>query len=368
MNNTSIFIKNYEDPSSFYRLFQYLESEKKCKFFPYVNKRTYRWYYDRSCIRLFQIVKKLLFACVGSIRTLSYIVYDLCFLKSKIIIVNRAIFPRIMPPFTTLLLKRYFENRTVYWDFDDNIISDNEITSKECNLLQNYAKEIIVTNEFLRNTIAKEYQDKVILLPTTDKEFCNYLVSEVNQTRLEVYEHNIVLIWIGTKNNLHYLRNILPEIKDASNILYERTKKRIVLNVVSNAKLETDVAEYLQISNIPWTRERAIEHLKNAHIGLMPLEDDVYTRGKGGFKAIQYIGAGIPAIVSNVGFNSKVIENNVSGKLINNQKEWIESIVLLASDKNVWEKYSQNARKKWEDDFNSITNLEFWLDRIIDNK
>lgn len=98
--------------------------------------------------------------------------------------------------------------------------------------------------------------------------------------------------------------------------------------------------------------------LEIAHIGLMPLNNNKYNKGKGAFKAVQYIGFGLPTIVSNVGFSSKVIDNRYNGFIYDEYSDWKEGLLNLCQDKELWLKMSNNSRCKWESDFNAL--------RIID--
>lgn len=364
MSTARIFIKNEEDPSSYYRIYQYCQGKENVYFTSFTNYKRYKWYYRKENSIVVKCIKKLFFACIGVIRMLKSILKDMKDKQPDIVIVNRTIFPRIMIPISGYILERYLKESTVYWDFDDNIIEDGEITDRESRILQRVSKEIIVTNEFLKETISPKYQNKVILLPTTDMVFSKFKLNDTNNIRIKQYQSEIVLIWVGTINNLPYLKKIIPELRKASVEICEKTHKKICLKVISNASLEADSSECITIENIPWTREVAIKELMTAHIGLMPLDDNEYTRGKGGFKAVQYIGAGIPAIVSDVGFNSQVVEDRVNGRLINDSEEWIQSIYELSTSEKLWLQYSKKAREKWEKDFNSDKNLEFWLERL----
>lgn len=364
MHPVVVFIKNEQDPSSYYRIYQYMDKKDNVCFFKYVNKYMYRWYYDKNCIGFCKGIKKAVFAIVGIVRSSFFILYDELFLKSKSVVINRAIFPRIIPGLCAIMLDKYLNKRTVYWDFDDNIILEGEITKRECEILERQSEQIIVTHQYLLDTISKKYRDKVITLSTTDEEIKRFNCEKLIQSRSAHYSRKIILIWIGTKNNLEYLEEILPKIDEAVRLIVKKTRKSIILKVISNKPLNCANATNFKVQNISWTREEAIRELKTAHIGLMPLKDNEYTRGKGGFKAVQYIGAGIPAIVSNVGFNSQVVEDRVNGRLVQNSEGWIQSIYDLSTNYEMWIQNSRNARKKWEEDFNSDKNLEFWLELI----
>ena len=103
-----------------------------------------------------------------------------------------------------------------------------------------------------------------------------------------------------------------------------------------------------------------------SHIGIMPLKDNTATRGKCGFKLIQYLAAALPVIGSNVGMNKLIISEDV-GFSINPQEkdEWGKAILAITKTETVWQDYSRAALERWKKSYNSETNLDLWK-RILD--
>lgn len=356
MKNTIVFLKNRQDASSFYRLYQYVE-QLDCRVVEGTSTKVYRWYYDDSSLK-FRKVKRLMMALENMTRVTGYLLMDKLVWRSSKVIINRRLFPRRLPFFGEALLKWYFKGKEVYWDFDDNIILDGEITEKEAELIARISKKIIVTNDFLKYTLDEKYRTKVELLSTTDVALKLYDEAAVTTKRLCVLKKELRLIWLGTQNNLKYLENIIPQLEVCAKKMKD-CGKTVKLTVVCNQTLKLKTKE-LQIENIPWTRERGLQELKKAHIGLMPLEDTEYTKGKGGFKAVQYIGMGLPSVVSAVGFNMQVIEDGYNGFLCRSQAEWSDCIIRIACSEERWKEYSTNARKTWETSFNAEKQMQYW--------
>jgi glycosyltransferase involved in cell wall biosynthesis len=82
------------------------------------------------------------------------------------------------------------------------------------------------------------------------------------------------------------------------------------------------------------------------HIGLMPLADTDIEKGKCGFKAIQYLSLGIPAVVSPVGANLEVVDNGVNGFVADSENEWMSAIEKLINDAELRKKMGEAGRKK----------------------
>lgn len=355
MKRTIVFLKNREDASSYYRIYQYLKSSD-CRIVEGTSKRIYRWYYDKNS--KFNIIKRIIMAFENLVRMTGYLLLDKLVWHSSKVVINRRLFPRKIPFYGELLLKWYFQGKEVYWDFDDNIIYDGEITKKEKDILSCVSKKIIVTNDFLKNTIDEEYREKVELLPTTDYALQVYDEYTVTEERLNTLKKEVRLIWIGTQNNLKYLETIISQLEFTAKQINSHEKK-LKLVIVCNRALEIKTKEF-EVENIIWSREQALIELRKAHIGLMPLDDTEYTKGKGGFKAVQYIGMGVPSVVSAVGFNMQVIENNYNGFLCNELSEWSDSIVQISCEEECWKTYSLNARRAWEQSFNAKRQMEYW--------
>ncbi len=349
-----VFLKNENDGSSYYRLFQYM---KNCRIINMTPSNIYWFYYGSK--KANNKIRKLVMGVVTVLNVLSTIILDNLIWKSRTVIINRRFFPRSCPKILELLLERYLNKRRLYWDFDDNIIFDGEISQREALLLEKKSDGIIVTNEYLANTISTKHANKVKILATTDCEFENIDIEISIAKRKSQFEKEIVICWVGTMNNLQYLVDILPALDEVARYCKDRLQKKVRLKVVANKKVDFNL-KYLYIENIEWTRQKAITVIENSHIGLMPLIDDEYTRGKGGFKAIQYMSAGVVPILSDVGYNVKVAIEGESGIFCKNYSDWKEKIILVSKDLKLWETLAKGARLRWLDKFNPRESREFW--------
>jgi glycosyltransferase involved in cell wall biosynthesis len=148
-------------------------------------------------------------------------------------------------------------------------------------------------------------------------------------------DESFTIGWIGTGPNLRYLNVIRPALKR----LNERFP--IVLKVISS--------EAPNISECPvtfksWRWEDEADDLASLDVGIMPLTDDPWTRGKAAFKALQYMAAGLPAVCSDVGISREVIQHGENGFLVNTADEWVEVLVTLARDRELRRRIGEKAR------------------------
>ena len=92
----------------------------------------------------------------------------------------------------------------------------------------------------------------------------------------------------------------------------------------------------------------------------MPLELNNYTPGKAAFKAIQYMSAGIPTILSPVGYNKEVIIHEMNGLFATNLHDWTDYVLKLSSNYEYWNEISTQSRKNWENNCNSKEIREYY--------
>lgn len=354
MLNISVYVKdlNY-DPSSYYRIIQYISKfvEHKLYYHPQLSEKQYLKYMPISKQNIFIkvylqifIMLKMLFSLINDLKN-----------KVDVVIISRRIinicFPRI---YMTLLRKIKNNGAKIYWDFDDHIIESKETSKKSFDFFSEISDIIIVTHIFLKELVVEKYRKKVELLPTTDGDIYSEFNETVNIQREKLLESEIDFIWVGTSVNLQYL---LPLVFVLDKISLNSSKK-FILNVVCNEPVIVKT-ECLIIKNIKWSRKVAIETMLKSHIGLMPLVDSDFAKGKGGFKLVQYLSASLPIIGSNVGFNKDVCDNDVGQLLddIYNKADLNKSINYILCN---WPVLSKNAFKKWTEKFSFDETFLFW--------
>src|SRR5690606_19473850 len=103
----------------------------------------------------------------------------------------------------------------------------------------------------------------------------------------------------------------------------------IEINVISN---KPPVSDEVEVQFIAWSKQTEIAALSKFDIGIMPLPDDDWARGKCGFKGLQYMSLGIPCVMSPVGANKDIVNDNENGFLADSQEEWFDKLSKLIED------------------------------------
>lgn len=362
-NYISIYLRNAEyNPSCYYRVYQYVSDLEKmgccCKIHEAITTNQYfNNLKKKNRIEDFSF-KGFMYICLY-FRRLFSLLYDLGH-APKMIVVQRELFPRYMPFFIGKLYSFVIKKNRVVWDFDDNIIWEGEIAKNEKKILENYSDRIIVTHDYLKDTLPDIYRNKVILLPTTDKKISDSLYNECVKKRISKYDECIRVIWVGTGNNLKNLDLIVEQLDYASEKLKSEYNKDLEFVVVSNLKY-VNRASNLSIKNVMWERDVARQLCMSSHIGIMPLYDGEFARGKGGFKLVQYLACGMPVIASDVGFNNQIVDETCGYIFSNDNLDmWQEAILTLALDKKKWLSKAESALIKYENSFSYDRNMNVW--------
>jgi glycosyltransferase involved in cell wall biosynthesis len=194
----------------------------------------------------------------------------------------------------------------------------------------------MVGNNYLAE-YARRFNRKVTVIPTTiDTD--TYRVEPVRDTA------SPVIGWTGsysTVQHLDVLRSTLSE-------LAKRERFRVRVIGPSDYKLEG-----VEVEVVPWRSRTEVQDLAAVDIGIMPLPDNLWSRGKCGCKALQYMGLGIPAVCSPVGVNTDLIRDGENGFLANSAEEWIARLTVLLRSPELRRKLGMAGRKTVEERFSA---------------
>lgn len=167
----------------------------------------------------------------------------------------------------------------------------------------------------------------------------------------------VVAGWIGTKGNLHQLAAIAPALRSVAAAV-----PGFRLRIVADAGIEIDG---LAVETQPWRANEEADALRGFDIGLMPLADSLWNRGKGGYKLLQYMAAGLPAVASPVGINADIVRHGENGLIARSQADWQECLLKLAGDPELRRRLGQAARETIESEYALTGYLERYA-RLIE--
>lgn len=198
----------------------------------------------------------------------------------------------------------------------------------------------IVANDQLAE-YAQRHAAKVVVIPTA-LPFAQYRRAKPEKARSE----KTVIGWIGSPFTAFYLKNLFPVFSELAK------KHRIEVRVIG-ARFEEKTDFPMRC--LPWRPERELAGIQTFDIGVMPLSDDVWSRGKSGLKLLQYQAAGIAAVASPVGVNCELIRHEQNGLLAETPEEWRHALQRLIEDEafrhNIAEAGQRMLDRRYDLDF-----------------
>ncbi|MCP4614546.1 MAG: glycosyltransferase family 4 protein [Planctomycetes bacterium] len=249
--------------------------------------------------------------------------------RFDIVFIQKVLLPI---PIQRLLHRR---NPRIIFDFDDALFARTRTYGPESWLIHQLETSslILAGNEYLAN-YARQYAERVDVIPTS---------VDVNRYRplLEPYQGDdcLVIGWIGGPSTLEQLETLGPVFQElAAN--YSDIEVRVV------GTTRTSLDRLLPTVCKSWRFETEVADLQNFDIGVMPLVDDRWTRGKCGYKLLQYMATGIPSVASPVGVNAEIIDHGVNGLLASTPDEWRKSLEVLVQNQALRNKLGAAGRKK----------------------
>ncbi|MDP3157104.1 MAG: glycosyltransferase family 4 protein [Archangium sp.] len=297
-------------------------------FLPHLSRRgievSYDWLLDRDDLRVFygreSPVKKGLIAAKAALRRLRSVVRPR---EIDVFFVQREAF---------FLLNHWSEwlahlRAPVVFDFDDAIwIHAVSEANRRFAFLKNVEKiprvvglshTVIAGNEYLA-TWARQHSRNVQVIPTC--------VDTDRFAPLSNRADSVVTIgWSGSPSTVAHLRPLLPALERVKARYQDRVRLRVMGDpTFSHAPLG--------LQGEAWSAEAELELLRRMDIGLMPLPDDAWTRGKCGLKGLVSMSMGAATVMSPVGVNTEIVKHGENGLLARTDDEWVEALSRLIDD------------------------------------
>lgn len=206
-------------------------------------------------------------------------------------------------------------------DIDDAVWHSPPFGESQIKKTAMRADKIIAGNNYLANWLNR-FSKNISIVPTSIDT--NRFTPEINRT-----ERPFTIGWTGTSGNFKYLKSI----SHALNKFFEYSKKSRILIVADkfpdNINLPHD-----RIHFVKWSEDNEAVMVQKMDVGLMPLADDDWCRGKCSFKMLQYMATGIPVIVSPVGMNAEVLDKGNIGIGATRNDQWLDALISIHDDEN----------------------------------
>lgn len=240
-------------------------------------------------------------------------------------------------PLSALALLKGRGKRIIY-DFDDAVMFKDSLSEKPFSLrrrmsfqrMLRFSDLVIAGNRFLKGE-AQKYHGNVQVLPTPiDAD--RYRAKEYRETK------TVNIGWIGSSSTIRYMeshKNVWEALG--------RKYPHVTLTIICDTFMETTM---IPLRKVRWSYDTEIDDLHHLDIGVMPLFMDLWSEGKCGFKIIQYLGVGIPAVCTPVGINRDVVDDGANGFWAVKHEEWLEKLSRLIEDPDLRMKMGRAGREK----------------------
>ncbi|MBX3191404.1 MAG: glycosyltransferase family 4 protein [Labilithrix sp.] len=251
----------------------------------------------------------------------------------------------------------------LFFDFDDAIWAEgtgpksgpNALFSKlhfwgKTATICRIASGVLVGNNYLAD-YARQHNDNVHVIPTSIE-----LESYPVQPELPA-DDPFVVVWSGSTFTLPHFEHARPALEALAK------KRRVVAKVIGNKPPSRPIAGAENVF-VPWSENGEAESIGAAHVGIMPLFDDVFTRGKCGLKALQYMATGLPVVISPVGMNADLVEHGVNGYLAQTTEDLVERLDELARSPETRRRLGAAGRRTVEERYSAEVVSKLFADAV----
>ncbi len=206
---------------------------------------------------------------------------------------------------------------------------------------------VIVGNKYLAD-YALQFNKNVEIIPTT---------LETNSFKRNfpyLQREKICIGWTGSLTTLKHLEIAIPFLKK----IKEKYGDKIRFKVIADAPF---TSKEIDFEFCKWNKDNEINDLCDIDIGIMPLPDDNWAKGKCGFKGLQYMAMEIPALMSPVGVNTEIITDGANGFIADDIESWVKKLSLLIDSYSLRCKFGKAGRKTIEEKFSFDSQKEKYL-------
>jgi len=196
------------------------------------------------------------------------------------------------------------------------------------------ADTVVAGNAYIADYARRAGSRRVEVIPTV-VDLARYSAGQA------AFDSSVFTIgWIGSPSTAKYLHIIAPALAEVC----RNGAARVRLIGSGNIDLPN-----VPVDVLPWHEETEVEDICGFDVGIMPLPDDPWARGKCGFKLIQYMACGLPVVASPVGVNAVMVTEGQNGYLATTIDEWVKALQSLQADKDLRRRLGAEGRKRVEE-------------------
>lgn len=260
--------------------------------------------------------------------------------RFDLIIVEKELFP-----FFPAMAERSLRITGVPYiaDYDDALFHRYDLHSnglvraflaRKIDAVMRHATMVVAGNEYLAERARQAGASRVEVIPTV-------VDTERYTPRLPEGDDTPVVGWIGTPQTSRYLKSLLP--------VFEALQKQMPVRFVAVGARPDDF-QGTPLETWSWSERTEVESIQQFDIGIMPLEDSPWERGKCGYKLIQYMACGVPVVASPVGVNKELVVPEENGLLADTPDEWERALRgLLEAGESIRQSMGAAGRKGVEE-------------------
>ncbi len=321
----------YEGASSRYRIYQYISIFTKkgieCIISPFFCDKYIKLLYSNKHISSYLLIKYLIRRIIILLSSRKY----------DLLVIEKELIPYFPPLFEYILHKLKIKyildyDDAIFHNYDkNNLLIIRKLLGKKINRVMSWASYIVTGSAYLTE-YAKKYNKNVIEIPTV-VDISKYKLAKKKE------DNEFIIGWIGSPSSSEYLISILSSLKKFS------TTYNCKIKIIGFDKRLVHILTDLPLEIIEWNEDTEIEEISSFTVGIMPLINSPFAKGKCGFKLIQYMACGMPIIASPIGANLNIVEHNINGFLADNYQDWFKYLEILYSN-NELRSYMGNKGKK----------------------
>lgn len=257
------------------------------------------------------------------------------------VVIEKELFP-YLPAFAERLL--WFFGKRYVVDYDDAIFHNYDLhpnkvlrffLKNKIDTVMRLSGTVIAGNGYLAKRAQKAGAENIVVIPTV-----------IDSNRYAVKPKQAggrkVIGWIGSPSTFKYVKQLYPVFEKLSQ------QYNFELQIIGAKSKEKSS---FPIAYIDWSEETEVASIQNFDIGIMPLEDSPWEKGKCAYKLIQYMACGVPVVASPVGMNVQVIAEGVNGFLANDEEKWQEVLGCLLADNLKSSTFGLAGRQMIEEEF-----------------